>query len=213
MRKYLWIFSLGGLVFEGGQSSCAEPSIVAPIKLTPHPATSVLPRHTIFTNPPTICTKRGAPVKRDGFNMLFEQFNCAEECRVNIVAPPICENFNYLNIEELHPKMSDTEVSLGGYLFQVNNEQPCSLKGMECCYSCSSYLAMVDFKDKENWFDCRRVELPVDMTATAQIFSMDATKSCCVLDNFNIKAMVRGKINVKDAHWSFSEVSSICRLP
>lgn len=210
MRKYLWIFSLGGLIFEGGQSSCVEPSIFAPTRSIP---SLVPPKHILFTTPPQTCTKQGAPVKKDGFNMLFWQFDCTEQCRVAVVTPPMCENFDYRNVSQLSSEISGQEISVGGHLFQINFEQPCSVKGMKCCYSCNSYVSMVDFEDKIDRRDCRRIFFPEQVATAAQMFSIEAPSKCCLLDDFNLRAIVTGKIHVEEERWSFSEVSSICRLP
>lgn len=151
----------------------------------------------------------GGPVKHRSGQMGYERYNCEEPCKVEIKKPPPCHDKNYKTVDEINPNKNAT-VAVGGVVFQGNGLQPCTSKSKECCESCSHYMALVDFKDKEKWSDCRRIFFDDDDPVMMSLVSMNG--GCCILEGLMEQVIVTGKIEIKDNWWTFTEVQSICSL-
>lgn len=166
--------------------------------------------HIRYKNPPAQCTKMGGAVKHRSGSMGYERYNCEEKCKVSIQKPFPCQRKVYRNVDELDSSLDGQEVSVGGFLFQGNGLQPCSSKAKECCESCANYMILVDFKDKEQWKDCRRIFFQNDDEVMMRLVTMPG--ECCILDGLMEQVVVTGKIDMKGKWWTFTEVLSVCSL-
>lgn len=169
------------------------------------------PRHLKFKEIPANCLKLGSTARKDFFNSATDHLDCEESCITNIRLPEFCESNDYSSLNELEQQISWKTVRLGGYVFQSNGEQPCSMKKKRCCNSCAEYVVLTDFEDQEDWFKCKRVLMNENEKVVLDLFSMEG--SCCTLNDLRFPAIITGKVEKRKEQWYFSEIQSICRIP
>jgi hypothetical protein len=169
------------------------------------------PRHILFPETPPVCGTSSETKRSDPFNQLFKELDCEEPCLTRIHLPELCGSNNYSSLEELEQQLSWKTVRLGGYFFQKNESQPCSMNKKKCCNSCAEYVVLTDFEDQNDWFKCKRVYMNHDEKSILDLFSMEG--SCCTLNDLRFPAIITGKVEKIDEQWYFSEVHSICRIP
>ncbi len=169
------------------------------------------PRHTLFQESPRRCSASGKTLRANGFNVMTAHLDCEEPCVTEVRLPEPCESNDYSSLNELEQQISWKTVRLGGYFFQSNEQQPCSMVRKGCCNSCAEYMILTDFEDMDDWFSCKRVYIDHDEKVILGMFSMEG--SCCTLNDLRFPAIITGKVEKRKGKWYFSEVQSICRIP